>query len=58
MCSYGWPGMGETAVGERRVRGCRLLGLKKDREEGLWGLGFGVDPGASLGSIGTSVGST
>lgn len=50
--------MGKTAVGERRVRGCRLLGLKKDREEGLWGLGFGVDPGSSLGSVGTSVGST
>lgn len=34
-----------------------LLGLKKNLE-GLWGLGLGADPGASLRSAGTSVGST
>ena len=49
--------MGDTAVGERRVRGMRFLGLKKDLE-GLWGFGLGVDPGASLGSVGMSVGSS
>lgn len=48
--------MGDTAVGERRVRGMRFLGLKKDLEH-LCSFGLGVDPGASMGSVGMSVGS-
>lgn len=45
------------AVGKRRVSGVRFLGLKDENLEGLWCLGFGVEPGASLGSVGMSVGS-
>ena len=45
------------AVGERRVSGVRFLGLKDENLEGLWCLGFGVEPGESLGSVGMSVGS-